>query len=148
MAVVESERSPGRAAALDYGRARIGVAVADELGILAHPRPFVSAKPPAKALRLIASQLKAEGVTLVLVGLPRNMDGSEGLSARRARKFAEEIGQACELPVELVDERLTTVSAQGLLREAGRSARDSKSKIDSASAAVMLQSWLDGRRAD
>lgn len=120
--------------------------MADELGLLAHPRPFIPAKPPGKALRLLAGALKAEGVSLVLVGLPRNMDGTEGLSARRALKFAMELGQATGLPVEMIDERLTTVSAQGLLRAAGQSARDSKSKIDSASAAVMLQAYLDGRR--
>ncbi len=146
--VVEDETKQARAAAIDYGRARIGVAVADELGMMAHPRAFVPAKPPARALRLIANQLRSEFVTHILVGLPRNMDGTEGLSARRARKFAEELAHVSKLPVELVDERLTTVSAQGLLRAAGKNARDSKSRIDSASAAVMLQAWLDSKRVD
>ena len=140
----DSSQRP-RAAAIDYGRARIGVAIADELNILAHPRPHVPAKPPQRAMRLLVQLLKSERIALVLVGLPRNMDGTEGLSARRARKFAQEIAQASGLPVKLVDERLTTVQAQGLLHAAGSTARTSKDKIDSASAAVMLQSWLDGR---
>lgn len=142
-------QSPGppRAAALDYGKARIGVAVADELGLLAHPRPFLPASPPARALRLLTSFARTEGVTLFLVGLPRRLDGTEGLSARRARKFAEEVEQASGVPVELVDERLSTVQAQARLHESGADTRSSRSKIDSASAAVLLQAWLDGRRS-
>lgn len=146
--VVEDKTRQTRAAAIDYGQARIGVAVADELGMMAHPRPFVPAKPPARALRIISSQLKSEQVTHILVGLPRNMDGTEGLSARRARKFAEELELVSGLSIELVDERLTTVSALGLLRAGGTNAKDSRTKIDSASAAVMLQTWLDSKRVD
>lgn len=136
-----------RPAALDYGRARIGVAVADELGLLAHPRKHVSARPPARALRELRRLAEEEGITLFLVGLPRNMDGTEGLSARRARSFAEEVGQFTGVPVQLVDERLSTVQAQAKLHEAGRSSKDSRRDIDSASAAILLQSHLDSRKA-
>jgi len=132
--------------ALDYGMSRIGVAVSDELGLLAHPRPFVPAKPPARAVRLIQSVAKQEEIACILVGLPLNMDGTEGMSARRARKFAAQIEAGVGRPVHLVDERLSTVAAQGLLQDAGRSAKDSRAHIDSASAAILLQSWLDGRR--
>ena len=79
---------PGRLLAVDYGAVRIGVAVSDELGLLAHPRPFVPARPIGRALRLIAKMVRDEEIVSVIVGLPRNMDGSEGLSARKARKFA------------------------------------------------------------
>lgn len=136
---------PERAAALDYGRARIGLAVADELGFLAHPREFIPANPPQRALRQIASLAKREGITLFLIGLPRNMDGTEGLSARRARKFADEVGAATGVVVELVDERWSTVQAQARLHESGLDSRASRTKIDSASAAILLQAWLDGR---
>ncbi len=135
----------GRVAAVDYGRARVGVAVSDELRIMAHPRPFVLATPPARTLRELKSLFRAEQVCLVLVGLPRNMDGTEGLSARRARKFASALAEACNLPVEFIDERLSTVEAQARLREAGGRVKDTRSRIDSASAAVLLQSYLDAR---
>jgi len=133
-----------RAAAVDYGRARIGFAVADELAVLAHPRPYIDAKPPQRAMRVLKGMIRAERVTLVLLGLPRNMDGSEGLSARRARKFGVELAEATGVEVRLVDERLTTVQAQGLLSDGGSKIRETKGRIDSASAAVMLQSYLDG----
>jgi len=141
------DAAQSRFMALDYGLSRIGVAISDELGLLAHPRPFVPAKPPARALRQIKAFVLEEGVSQVLVGLPLNMNGSEGLSARRARKFATEVEQAVGRRVHLVDERLTTVAAQGLLHDAGRKAKDSRAHIDSASAALLLQSWLDGRRS-
>lgn len=140
-------QSPGpRAAALDYGRARVGLAVADELGILAHPRPFIPAVPPARCLRDIARFVKEENVSLLLLGLPTNMDGSEGPSARRVRKFAEALATASGVPIAFIDERLSTVQAQARLHEAGRTEKTSKGRIDSASAAVLLQSWLDGKR--
>lgn len=141
-----TESGRGRVAALDYGRSRIGIAVADELGLLAHPRDFLPANPPQRALRQIAGLAKAEGLTRILIGLPRNMDGTEGLSARRARKFADEVQAVTGLEIELVDERLSTVQAQALLHASGRDARESRSKIDSASAAILLQAWLDVRR--
>jgi putative holliday junction resolvase len=124
---------------------RIGVAVSDELGMLAHPRPFVPAKPPPRALRLIQALVKQEGITEILVGLPLHMDGREGLSARRARKFADEIATKTQVAVHLVDERLTTRAAQGLLHDAGRTTKDSRTHIDSASAAFLLQGWLEAR---
>ena len=137
-----------RVAAVDYGRARIGIAISDELGFLAHPRPFLPARPPQRALREMNELFRAEGIRHILVGLRRNMDGTEGSSAKRAREFADEIGKKTGLPVELVDERLSTVQAQMRLHESGHDARSSKGKIDSASAAVLLQAWLDGRRRD
>lgn len=135
-----------RALGIDYGRARIGLAIADDLGLMAHPRPFVAAKPPQKALRQIVSLAKAEEVKLFLVGLPRNMDGTEGMSARRVRAFAETLAEASLLPVEFIDERLSTVEAQARLHEAGQTTKTSRSSIDSASAAILLQAWLDAKR--
>ncbi|HSC87750.1 MAG TPA: Holliday junction resolvase RuvX [Polyangiaceae bacterium] len=140
------ETPEARALGLDYGQARIGVAVSDELGWFAHPRDFIAAKPPQRALRLIQGLVRAEGIGHVLVGLPRNLDGTEGLSARRARQFADELSALLRMEVELVDERLSTVQAHARLRESGRDARSSRERVDSASAAILLQAWLDGRR--
>lgn len=137
--------SKTRALALDYGMTRIGVAVADELGMLAHPRPHIPARPPARALRLIRAQVERDAVSLILVGLPLNLDGSESRSSKRARKFAEEVETVTGVRVLLVDERLSSVQAQARLHEAGRSTKASRSDIDSASAAVVLQSYLDGQ---
>jgi putative Holliday junction resolvase len=145
---VDAARTPPpRALGLDYGQARIGVAVSDELGLLAHPREFVPAQPPQRALRQLVALVKREEIGQVIVGLPRNMDGSEGLSALKARRFAAELGRALVVPVALVDERLSTVQAGARLRESGRDARASKTRIDSASAAVLLQAWLDGQNS-
>ena len=125
--------------------ARIGVAIADELGFMAHPRPFVPARPPARALAEILRLVRHEHVTRLLVGLPRNMDGREGMAARRVRKFVASLEEKTNLPIELVDERLSTVEAQARLHAAGRTEKSSRTRIDSASAAILLQSWLDGR---
>jgi putative Holliday junction resolvase len=140
------ETGAGRVAALDYGQARIGLAVSDELGLLAHPRPFVPARPLERALRDLGALFRREGIGHVLLGLPLSLGGKEGLAAGRARKFGQALGAATGVAIEYVDERLTTVTAASRLREAGHDARQARGRIDSASAAVLLQAWLDGRR--
>lgn len=143
---MQERAEPGRVAAVDFGQARIGVAVSDELRFMAHPRPFVPSRPPQRALRLLKKLFLEEGVELVLVGLALTLDGREGLAARKCRKFSEELAQVVRLPIELVDERLSTVEAQARLHEAGGDTKGTRSRIDSASAAILLQSWLDGSR--
>jgi putative Holliday junction resolvase len=138
--------TPSRAAAIDLGTARVGLAVADELGLMAHPRPYLSAKKGGVLLAELRRIADAEGIDHFLVGLPRNMDGSEGPGARRAREFAKLLGERTGRSVELVDERLSTVEAQARLHQQGLDIRRSRERIDSASAAILLQSWLDGRR--
>jgi len=142
------ETGTGRVAALDYGQARIGLAISDELGFLAHPRPFVPARPLERALRELRACLRREGVRHVLLGLPLGLDGSEGLAAGRARKFGQALTEAVGLSIEYVDERLSTVGAAALLREAGHDARGARGRVDSAAAALLLQAWLDGRRSE
>ena len=141
------ETGTGRVAALDYGQVRIGLAVSDELGLLAHPRPFVPAQPLDRALREVRLLVQREGVTHILLGLPLSLDGKEGLAAGRARKFGRALAERIDVPIEFVDERLSTVGASALLREAGHDARGARGRIDSASAALLLQTWLDGRRS-
>ena len=135
-----------RAAAIDLGKVRVGLAVSDELGLLAHPRPFLAASSPGRLIDQLISWALDEGVDVFLVGLPRTLKGTEGPPARRARRFAEELERRSGLSVELVDERLTTREAGARLREQGLSARQARSRIDSASAAVLLQAWLDARQ--
>ncbi|HEX6765057.1 MAG TPA: Holliday junction resolvase RuvX [Polyangiaceae bacterium] len=135
-----------RAIAVDVGRVRVGVAVADELGLVAHPRPFVDGRDPRKAVEALAALARDEHIDRFLVGLPRTLKGEEGPSARRARRFAEALAKKTGFPVELVDEWLSTREAKTRLREAGRDEREQRELVDSASAAVVLQAWLDARR--
>jgi putative holliday junction resolvase len=136
-----------RAAAVDLGTVRVGLAIADELGLLAHPRPYLAGTNPRALLEALAELAEREGITLFLVGLPKMLDGVEGPAARRARRFAERLRERTRLPVELVDERLSTREARARLRERGLSDRQARERIDSAAAAVLLQGWLDSHRS-
>lgn len=135
-----------RAAAVDFGSVRVGLAVADEIGLLAHPRPFLDGRDPARVLRELAELATSEGIEVFVVGLPRRLDGKEGPSARRAREFAGALRKASGVRVVLLDEWLTTREAKGRLREQGLNERDQRGRIDSAAAAVLLQSYLDRQR--
>ena len=135
-----------RAAGIDVGKVRVGVAVADELGLLAHPRDHLDGRDPLRAIEALASLATAEQLELFVVGLPRSLGGEEGPAARRARRFARKLGERTGLRVELYDEWLSTREARSRLREQGVDDRAARERIDSAAAAVVLQSWLDGRR--
>lgn len=135
--------------ALDPGKARVGVAVSDALGMLAHPRPFLDARNPKALVASVVELVREETVTRILVGLPIEMAGGTGPSATKALAFAKQVADATGLDVEMVDERLTTMEAERRLREAGRKKKESRSVIDGAAASVLLQAWLDKRtRAD
>jgi putative Holliday junction resolvase len=134
-----------RILAIDYGSQRIGLALSDPTGTLARPLPFVPAKGDAKLARELAALAQKENAELILLGLPRNMDGSHGDAAAKVKAFAAALGQATSVRIQLVDERLTTVQAGRQLHEAGRDTRAQRGKIDSESAAVLLQGYLDSR---
>lgn len=131
--------------ALDWGKARIGVAASDPGGILAHPVETVPAGPIA--LRRIAA-LVAEYEPLELVlGLPRNLAGREGPAAVAMREVAATLGASLPgVPIRLVDERLTTVSASRQLASAGRNTRRQRSVIDQAAAVALLEQTLQHER--
>ena len=135
-----------RVAAIDLGKARVGIAVSDELGLLAHPRPFLEGKSRKPLIAALVAMAREEGIERFLVGLPLEMTGEEGPAARRVMAFAQELANAAGVDIELVDERLTTVEATQQLRASGISARAGKSLVDGVAAAVILQSWLDARR--
>src|ERR1041385_4966741 len=120
-----------RACAVDLGKVRAGVAVADELGLLAHPRPFIDARNRRGLLESLAGLADAEGISLFLVGLPRTLGGAEGPPARRARRFATELEAKTGRPVELVDERLSTTEARSRLRDQGLDERRIRGRVDS-----------------
>ena len=132
-----------RVLGIDYGSARIGVAISDELQMLAHPAETIAvAKTPDPAAR-IAALVREKNVERIIVGLPRHMNGSLGVSAEQARAFAEKLKAAVSCEVHTWDERLSTVAAHRALREAGKSSRQTRGYIDQIAAQMLLQSYLD-----
>lgn len=136
-----------RAAAVDLGKVRVGLAVADELGLMAHPRQYLDGRDQRRVVADLARLAEAEGITVFVIGLPRRLNGKEGLAAGRVRRFAEQLAKRTQAQVEFVDEWLSTVEAHARLREQGTNSREARERVDSAAAAVLLQSWLDGQRA-
>lgn len=132
-----------RILAIDYGSTRIGLALSDPTGTLARPLPFIPAKTDPKLAREIAALVKKEQVELILLGLPRHMNGSLGEAATLVQAFAAILGQATSIRIKLVDERLSTVQASRQLQEAGKNTRAQRGRIDSEAAAVLLQGYLD-----
>jgi putative Holliday junction resolvase len=132
---------------LDLGRARIGLALADDVLRTARPLTTVQHRSEKDDLAIIAALAAEYEVGLAVVGLPFNMDGTEGPAARHSRAFAERLGVALGVPVELFDERLSTFEAETRLRDQGFSARDRRARVDAEAAAVILQGWLDRRDA-
>jgi putative Holliday junction resolvase len=132
---------------IDLGRARIGLALADDVLRSARPLGAVERRNESADLGAIGELAREYEVTRAVVGLPLNMDGTEGPSARLARAFAPRLSEALGVPVDLFDERLSTFEAEDRLRARGVSAREMKSRVDAEAAAVILQGWLDGRDA-
>jgi len=136
-----------RVLALDLGSKRIGVAVSDRSGTIASPLTVLqrtgSHQEDHRRIRALVEEEEAERV---VVGLPLSLDGSIGPAARGAIAEAEELSSVIEVPVETFDERLTTVSADRVLMEQRMRAEARRRVVDKVAAAVMLQSWLDGRK--
>lgn len=135
-----------RVAALDLGKVRVGLAVSDELGALAHPRAPLDGRNRKQLLQQIREFAEEEEITRFLVGLPLDASGQEGPAARKALDFAEQVAEATGLPVVMWDERFTTVEATRRLQEGGHRGKKSRQKVDGAAACVMLQAWLDRPR--
>ncbi len=145
VAQAASSRAP-RVVGLDLGSRRIGVAVSDPSGVLASPRLVLQrGRDHAADHRAIAALVQEVGAGQVVVGLPLSLDGSEGPAARLVRLELAELGAALPVPVEAHDERFSTVSADFALIGAGLKAPARRKVVDGVAAAVLLQSWLDGR---
>lgn len=134
-----------RTLALDHGTKRIGVAISDELGIIAQPLEFIPAEPLAGFYQRLSVILAEKKVDEIVVGMPFNMDGSTGPSAQRVERFVEQLRTKVTQPVHICDERLTTYEAENLLISAGTRRKKRKQVIDKMAAAVLLQSFLDGK---
>jgi putative Holliday junction resolvase len=129
---------------LDLGDARIGVAVSDPERRVAVPVGTVHVGQPPGELKAVASLVREHDAALVVVGDPRSMSGERGSRSHQATAFADALRAFLPVPVELHDERLSTVEAGRALREAGVRGRAARERVDASAAAVILQAWLDG----
>ncbi|HXG48595.1 MAG TPA: Holliday junction resolvase RuvX [Methylomirabilota bacterium] len=133
--------------ALDPGSKRVGVAVSDELRMIAQPLEFIPAEPFAGFLVRLQQIVTEKEVGLILVGMPRNMDGTYGPAAERVREWVAALASKLSIPIKTWDERLTSAQANRVLGQ-GRVRRDQrKQKVDAMAAAILLQSYLDAHPA-
>ena len=133
--------------AVDWGWAKYGLAVSDDLGLTAQGLGTFVRGSETQMLDAIAAQIGALGVEAIVVGLPRNMDGSDGPSAEAARAFAKTLEAQSRLPVHLWDERLTTLAAERMLVGAGVRRRARRGLVDQVAATLILQGFLDRQQA-
>src|ERR1017187_9688918 len=132
-----------RTLALDHGTKRIGVAISDELKMIAQPVEFIPAGPFNDFIARLKELIREKEVDLILVGMPRNMNGSYGPAALKVQEFVAVLKDAIAIPIKTWDERLTSAQANRFLIE-GNVRRDKrKEKVDKMAAAILLQSYLD-----
>ena len=137
-----------RILALDHGTVRIGVALSDETRAIAQPREFIPAEPFSEFLTRLKEIIREKEVDQIIVGVPRNMNGSYGPAAEKAQEFIAVLKEALAIPVRGWDERLTSVQANRLLIESGMRREKRKKKVDQTAAAILLQSYLDSLSVD
>ena len=131
---------------VDLGKARTGIAVCDKTEFLASPYTVIFEKSPKALPDKVAQAAKSCGAELIVVGLPKNMDGSEGESARNAREFAQRLTDLTGLKTVMQDERGTTVTAHHYLSATDTRGKKRKEKVDAVAAVIILQDYLDSRR--
>jgi putative holliday junction resolvase len=130
--------------AIDLGRVRIGVAISDELHLLAHPLETIPADDQTTSR--LAQIIREKKVDHVVVGIPRQMNGQIGAAATETLRFVEQLRAILPCPVVTWDERLTTVAAHRALRDAGKKTRDTRGYVDQIAAQMILQGYLDRRQ--
>jgi putative Holliday junction resolvase len=133
-----------RILALDHGTKRIGVAVSDATKTIAQPLEYIPAEPFADFLERLKQLLVEKEIDLILVGLPRNMDGSYGPAAEKVQKSVAALKDVVVVPIKMWDERLTSAQANRVLIQGGVRRAKRKEKVDQTAAAILLQSYLDG----
>src|SRR3954469_22169772 len=127
-----------RILALDHGTKRIGIALSDELKMIAQPLEFVLAEPFTDFLARLKEIIREKEVEMILIGMPRNMDGSYGPAALKVQEFVAVIRDAVAVPIKMWDERLTSAQAQRFLIEGGVRRAERKQKVDKTAAAILL----------
>jgi len=128
---------------IDFGTVRIGLALSDPTGTLASPLPHLEKKTISQINAALTELVETHEISRVVVGLPRNMDGSYGPAAEKVRDFISKIQGSIGIPIETQDERLTTVQASKQLSQIGLNQKELRKKIDSSSASLILQQYLD-----
>jgi putative Holliday junction resolvase len=134
-----------RVLAIDHGTKRMGIALSDPSGIVATPLEYVPAEPFAGFLARLKELIREKEVALILIGMPRNMDGSYGPAAAKVQEFVAVLKENIAVPIRTWDERLTSAQANRFLLQADVRRKDRKEKVDKAAAAILLQSFLDSR---
>jgi putative Holliday junction resolvase len=131
-----------RVMAIDYGDQRTGIAVSDALRTICGAAFTITEWNTERLAQRIAAEAAARGVDTLVLGLPRNMDGSEGPRAEKARAFAGALREACGLPVVLWDERRSSVEAHAVLHANGRRMKDHRGTVDAVAASLLLEGYL------
>jgi putative holliday junction resolvase len=127
---------------IDHGESRIGLAISDELGSFAHP--YRTLQTSARVIEEVCAIIEKEKISAIVIGLPKNMNGTLGPSAAKAKSFGEQLALAVpSMKILFWDERLTTREAQRALHAAGKNAKQSKKMIDQVAAQILLQNYLD-----
>ena len=129
--------------ALDHGTKRIGVAVSDELKMIAQPLEYIFTEPFEEFLARLRQVIAEKEVELLFVGMPRNMDGTFGPAAEKVREFIAALTPEISVPIKTLDERLTSAQANRVLLQGNVRRADRKQKVDAMAAAILLQSYLD-----
>ncbi len=137
-----------RALGVDVGERRIGLAVSDPSGLIASPLGVLTRDEQTDAVAEVLARAQEVGAQVIVVGMPIDLRGEAGVAAQRMGEFVERLRAAGPLPVEICDERLTSAAAARAMQEAGLTERDRRGQIDKVAAALILQTWLDRRRAE
>lgn len=132
-----------RVLAIDHGSKRMGIAVSDEMQMIAQPLEFIPAEPVEKFFERLRQIIAEKEVSLIVIGVPRNMDGTYGPAAAKVQEFVTTLKDAVTVPIKTWDERLTSVQANRYLIEADVRRSKRKEKVDKTAAAILLQSYLD-----
>jgi putative holliday junction resolvase len=142
----EVNTAPARILAIDLGARRMGLAVSDTLGIAANGLPTAERRNKREDMNYIKSLVKKHTAGFILLGHPLNMDGSRGPAAENAERFATALEKHIGVPVKLWDERLTSVEADDLMRQAGLDHQERRQRVDQMAARLILQSYLETER--
>lgn len=137
-----------RALGVDVGERRIGLAVSDPSGLIASPLAVLTRAEGGDAVGEIVARAEELGAEVIVVGMPVDLRGELGVAAQRMAEFVAALRARSPVPVETCDERLTSAAASRAMREAGLTERDQRGQVDKVAAALILQSWLDARRAE
>ncbi len=132
--------------AVDLGKARTGLAICDEQEMLASPLKVIAERNQERLVEQVVAEAQENRAKMLVVGLPKNMDGSEGESAQNARAFAQRLEETSGLPVAMRDERGTTISAHSYLNTTDTRGKKRKAVVDAVAATIILQEFLDYRK--